>query len=408
MKNAVFTLYVKRDKINQEGLVPIYVKIALFGSSTTLNTGMKVSEDRWKDSNQLKNTRINPERKMRAELDRVIVELYEIEQKLIKREVSFSALSIKKVFQGNDSGNLSNKIMLNELFEKHEKAFIPLVETGVRAKETLRKYRTLKNHVDDFLEYEYGLIDISLSRLNYEFIESFDAYLRKHKEIGNNTTVKYVQAFRRLTNLAVKYDWLVKDPFILYDKKIKVKAAIYLNEEELTAIENLEFTTKRLDVVRDIFIFGCYTGYAPVDIQKLSHADIVRQSDGLDWIITNRTKTGVQSNVPILPKAKEIIEKYKNHPECSESEFLLPRRSNQKMNMYLKEIAEMVGLTKKLSSYASRHTYAVTVILANGLSMEVLSKMLGHTNLKQTMHYGKIQDARVGQEMKGLIDKFQK
>jgi site-specific recombinase XerD len=406
MKNAVFTFYVKKDKINEEGLVPIYLKIKLNASSTTLNSGFKINIDRWRSTLQLKDTRINHEKKIRAELDQLIQQLKIIEEKLKSRNTSFGANSIKDIYQKNDGDDFSNQIMLNELFEKHDKSFIPLIETKVRAEETLRKYRSLKNHVYDFLEYEYNLTDISLSQLNYEFIESFDVFLRRHKGIGNNTTVKYVQSFRRLMNLAVKYDWIHKDPFLLYDKKIKVKDAIFLKKDELESIENLKFFTKRLEVVRDIFIFGCYTGYAPVDIQKLTHDHIHQQNDGMEWIITTRTKTNIQSNVPLLPQAKTIIQKYQNHPECIETGFLLPRRSNQKMNLYLKEIADIANITKNLSSYVSRHTYAVTVILANGLSMEVLSKMLGHTNLKQTMHYGKIQDARVGLEMKGLIDKM--
>lgn len=408
MRNATLTLYVKKDKADELGLVPIYLKIKLPGNSTTLNTGMKIDQSRWVATNQLRKTKMSPEMLLRVNLDKLIQDLRTIEQKLINREAPFNSSTIKAVYHNSDVETISNKIMLSELFDKHYKIFEPLVNAESRAKDTLRKYKTLRNQVEEFLLKEYRLKDIPLKDLNYSFIESFDSFLRSTKSIGNNTTVKYVQSFRRLMNVAVKYDWLVKDPFLLYEQKIVVKDAIFLNQEELDKIEKFIFNVKRLEVVRDIFIFGCYTGYAPVDISKLTLNHIVRDKDGLDWIMTKRTKTGVHANVPLLNKAKEIIEKYKNDPYCKATGFLLPSRSNQKMNIYLKEIAEMLDITKNLCVYASRHTYAVTVILANGLSMEVLSKMLGHTNLKQTMHYGKIQDARVGDEMKELMKKLDK
>ncbi|NQX97845.1 MAG: site-specific integrase, partial [Flavobacteriales bacterium] len=289
---------------------------------------------------------------------------------------------------------------------KHYKGLVPLVKSKDRAKETLRKYQTLRNHVINFLQFEFGVSDVPLSQLNYNFIEAFDNYLRVQKTIGNNTTVKYVQGFRRLMNLAVKYDWLIKDPFLLYDKKVKVKDAIFLTKEELQKLENIQLYSKRLEVVRDIFIFGCYTGYSPVDIHKLIYSDIVMGNDDQKWIMTKRTKTGIDCSVPLLFRAEKIIDKYRMDIYCLETTHILPKRSTQKMNMYLKEIAEIAEIGKNLHQYVARHTFACTVILANGLSMEVLSKMLGHTNLKQTMHYGKIQNARVGQEMKELRKKM--
>ncbi len=406
MKHFRLTLFVKADKVNEAGEVPVFVKIFDHGTNTTMNLNIKVNCDRWKITKQFRITKALKEQKIRRDIDEALSNINTIYNNLSSKGLPFSASTIKKCFHNEESASISEDLMLSELFHMHYKNFKPLVDSKTRAPETLRKYETLKNHVSEFLLFEFGLEDIPLNKLNYRFIEAFDTFLRSTKQIGNNTTVKYVQTFRSLMSLAVKYDWLLKDPFVLYDKKIKVKDIEYLNEEELQKIEQYDFDNKRLEVVRDIFIFGCYTGYAPIDIHKLKYSDIIKGNDGQKWIITKRTKTGVNSDVPLLKKAELIIEKYKNDFYCLKTGYILPKRSNQKMNMYLKEIAGCTGITKKLHHYLSRHTFATTVILANGLSMEVLSKMLGHTNLKQTMHYGKIQNARVGQEMKLLQDKL--
>ncbi|MDB4534244.1 site-specific integrase [Vicingaceae bacterium] len=400
--------FIKADKSNSKGEAPVFLKIKIANTNSSMALGIKVNMQRWKETDQFRKSRVNNETKVRNDIDVIISVLRSINDKLEKRGMPISASTIKNVHINGSEDSIKDTIMLSELFDKHYKNFKPLVDGKSRAKETLRKYETLRNHVDAYLVFEYGVTDVSLDSLNYSFIESFDTFLRTEKNIGNNTTVKYVQSFRRLMNVAVKYDWLLKDPFILYEKKVKVKDATYLTQVELDAIMNLKFSTKRLEVVRDIFIFGCYTGYAPVDINKLTYNDVIDGEVNQKWIVTKRTKTGVNSDVPLLPKAEELIEQYKSDPYCIETNHLLPKRSNQRMNMYLKEIADLANINKKLTQYCSRHSFAITVVLANGLSMEVLSKMMGHTNLKQTMHYGKIQNARVGKEMLELRNKLSK
>jgi integrase len=406
MKKISLFLFIKADKLNNDGDVPLYLKIKLPDSNSSLCLGIKVNLLRWKQTNQFKNSRINEEIILRNKINQEIGEILSIYNKLELRGLPISSEQIKRVYLNGDVEYRSKEIMLSELFDKHQKMFKPLVDNEVRAKDTLRKYHTLRGHVYSFISYEFGLDDVTLNSLNYSFIESFDAYLRSTKKIGNNTTVKYIQGFRRLMNLAVKYDWLQKDPFVLYDKKIIVEEVEFLTKDELFTIENLKLHSKRLEVVRDIFVFGCYTGYSPVDIQKLMYKDVVAGNDGCNWIINKRTKTGIKSDVPLLPKAEEIIDKYRNDPYCAETGLILPYRSNQKINDYLKEIADIAEINKKLHFYIARHTFACTVILANGLSMEVLSKMMGHTNIKQTMHYGKIQNERVANEMSTLRNKF--
>lgn len=271
MKHLRLSLYVKADKANSAGEVPVFVKITYNGSKTSLSLDKRVNSERWKITNQLQDTRVLKEVKKRNDLDDMLSAIRALCDKLILRELPFSAPIIKEYYLNLGEDPFTNKLMLSELFDKHYKTLEPLVKSGVRAKETLRKYRTLRNHVYEFIAFEFQLEDVSLQSLNYSFIESFDLFLRTQKGIANNTTVKYVQSVRRLISVAMKYDWLVKDPFKHYDKKVKVKDAEFLTESELEIIEGLKFITKRLEIVRDIFIFGCYTGYSPVDLIGRAH-----------------------------------------------------------------------------------------------------------------------------------------
>ena len=173
-------------------------------------------------------------------------------------------------------------------------------------------------------------------------------------------------------------------------------------EEELEVMANKEIKFERLALVRDIFLFSCYTGLAYIDVKQLSSLNINIGIDGFKWIFTNRQKTDTKSNIPLLPMAEEIIAKYKDHPQCINQGKLLPILSNQKMNAYLKELADMCGIQKELTFHIARHTFATSVTLTNGVPIESVSKMLGHKNLRTTQHYAKILDKKVSEDMQIL------
>lgn len=213
--------------------------------------------------------------------------------------------------------------------------------------------------------------------------------------------MKYFKNLKTICNHAIKMELIEKNPFNIYSGKIKVIDATYLTADELVRIEDKTFSIERLERVKDIFLFSCYTGYAPVDALKLTRKNIVQDADKNLWIKTNRQKTGTKANVPILPPVLKIINKYQ-----FEGEELLPKISNQKMNAYLKEIADLIGLDKNLTWYVARHTFATTVTLGNGIKMENVSSMLGHTTIKQTQHYAKVLDQNVGRDMQNLKLKF--
>ena len=234
----------------------------------------------------------------------------------------------------------------------------------------------------------------------------FDYYLRAIKNCNNNTTVKYVKLFKKIIRIGLGNGWIEKDPFINYKEKSKEVEREFLKDFELKAIEEKEFSIHRLQQVKDVFVFCCHTGLAYVDVEKLSKQYIVRGIDGGNWIQQNRTKTDTRSSIPILPPAEVILEKYAHDPYCVANGKLLPVSSNQKMNAYLKEIADVCGITKNLTVHLARHTFATTVTLSNDVPIESVSRMLGHRSIKTTQHYAKILDRKVSNDMQLLRKKY--
>jgi len=213
--------------------------------------------------------------------------------------------------------------------------------------------------------------------------------------------VKYFKTFKTVCNFGIKLDLIVKNPFSKYEGKLKTKDATFLTQEELNKIEERVFKIERLEKVKDIFLFSCYTGYAPIDAENLTSENLIKNSSGDLWIVANRIKTGIRANVPVLAPTSRIIEKY-----MGKQESLIPKISNQKMNAYLKEIADICGIYKNLTWYVARHTFATTVTLGNGVRLENVSAMMGHSNIKQTQHYAKVLDSNVLDDMKKLKLKY--
>lgn len=218
-----------------------------------------------------------------------------------------------------------------------------------------------------------------------------------------NTTAKYLQQFKHIITLAKNNGWIQSDPFANFKIRFKKVDRGYLNQDELTTIMQKKIAIKRLEQVRDIFIFSCFTGLAYVDVRNLNEKDIRKSFDGKLWIMKKRQKTDVQSNILLLDIPKMILFKYKN---MLPNDKLLPIISNQRLNSYLKEIADICGIDKNLTFLLARHTFATTVTLAKGVPMETVSKMLGHTSVRTTQIYARITDSKIGNDMQELSVKL--
>lgn len=399
--------YLKSDKVNHIGEHPIFLKLSYQGKSSTLSTGKRITKERWKSTNKLKNPlKIDKERNCKIALDRISEGIEKVYYKLLKTNENLNVLEIKNKFTGKSKK--VKELDIIELFATHNKHFEKMVTQGERTKASLQKYERAKNLVSNFIKYKYHKNSFPYEMINNEFIYSLESYMKYEsiykdkKGIANNSVVKYFKSFKTMCNYAIKMELISKNPFNTYDGKLVIEDAIFLTQEELTKIENKKISNERLNRVRDIFLFSTYTSYAPVDTEKLTIDNLIKESDGTLWIKTNRSKTKTKSNVPVLPPVERIINKYSK----INGNKLLPNISNQKMNAYLKEIADLCGIKKKLTHYVARHTFATTVALGNGIKIENVSSMMGHTRLSTTQHYAKVLDKNVKNDMNKLRDKF--
>jgi len=336
-------------------------------------------------------------------LDTLQAKVHEIHRSLINDEQSISAQKIKEKLTGVSE----QPKMILEIFADHNGQLEELVGMGY-APLTLKRYNTALRHSREFILYKYKLNDLEISKLNYEFISEYEFYLKSIRKCGHNSSMKYLANFKKVVLICVKKGWLDKDPF--YGFKLARKEVIrdFLTQQELDTMAAKEFCTSRLTIVRDIFLFSCYTGLAYVDVRKLKRSEIGIGMDGEKWIFTSRQKTEVLSRIPLLPVCIDIIKRYEDHPQCVSRNSVLPVWSNQKMNEYLKEIADLCGITKRLTYHIARHTFATTVTLNNGVPIETVARMLGHKSLRTTQHYAKILDKKVSEDMQLLKKKLNK
>ena len=397
--NVLF--YIKRAKINSNGLVPVFIRITVEGKRIDKSTGKYVLPERWSTETSRLKGNSEESRSINNHLDLIRKEVFETEKNLLLKGVILNFENFKNEYLGIES----TKRYLVPIFEDHNRKVKELVGREY-AIATHKRYETSLRHLKEFLEYKFKISDIDIERIDYAFIADYEFFLRTKRNCSNNTAIKYVKNFHKVVNICLANGWLLKSPFTNYKPKIKEVVRDYLLDDEIKAIRDKNITSFRLDLVRDIFLFSCYTGLAYIDVKQLKKSNISIGIDGDKWIFKSRQKTDVNSKIPILPPALEILDKYKEHPKCLNEGFLLPILSNQKMNAYLKEIADICGINKELTFHIARHTFATTVTLSNGVPIETVSKMLGHTNLKTTQHYAKILDKKISEDMQILKAKF--
>jgi site-specific recombinase XerD len=371
--------YLKKPRVYKEGPQPIYLRITVAGKRTEMAIQRESNPDIWNKVTGRQQGLKEPTRQLNAYLDSLVSRIYECQNELIRNNVPVTADSIKRRYTGEDE----KARMLVAIFEQHNDDLKKLIGKEYSAS-TIIRYKTSLQHVKEFMQKSYGFNDINIKKLDHAFINDFNFYLRTERKCNNNSAVKYIKNFRKVIRLCLFNGWLDKDPFIQFKAKVKEVERVFLSTEELEVLQNKVFKIERIGQVRDVFVFSCYTGLAYIDTKKLTKNNIVIGIDGNYWINTHRTKTETPSNIPLLPVPMEIIEKYKTHPECINQAALLPVLSNQKMNAYLKEIADLCEINKVLTFHIARHTFATTVTLNNNVPIESVSKMLGHKNLRTT------------------------
>lgn len=399
--NFSLLFYLKRQKNYVSGNAPIYMRVTVEGKRAEIATNRECEPRRWNAKGGRAIGTKEDVKLLNTHLDQLRNAVYHAQQSVFDSGLPITAENIKSSYLGT----LSTSHTLLEAVADHNQKMEELVgKEYVRG--TLNRYKVLENYLKIFVPKRYGRRDLDIRAVDHAFLNAFDHYLRSEKNCANNYVVKNIKNLGKILRICLENEWIEKNPFNSYKGKTKTVDRFYLTREELSVIAQKDFASERLGQVRDVFVFCCFTGLAYVDVFQLTPENIRKGIDGDRWIFTNRQKTKIRFSVPLLSTATEIIDRYSGNKVCLNRGTLLPVPSNQKMNEYLKEIADLCGIDKKLTSHIARHTFATTVTLLNGVPIESVSKMLGHTNIRTTQHYAKILDIKVSEDMALLKKKL--
>tara|TARA_R110002073_G_scaffold159477_1_gene314781 strand:+ start:12517 stop:13737 length:1221 start_codon:yes stop_codon:yes gene_type:complete len=398
--SVLFWVYGKRAVNNKAN---IYIRITLNGKRVNISLKKKIDISSWDEKLQRSIGTNKDSCNLNLYLNEVQSKIYRIYEDFKREEIPFTSQMVKAKFLGEDKKYFSFQELIDYYNEKMQHKL---------HKNTVGQYKTSQRYMLEFILKEYKLADIPLSNLEYSFVIGFEDFLRSYipksgqSKIGNNTAMKHIKRLRRMVTLAYRMKWIDRDPFINFKVKIEKTQRGFLTDFELRSIEDLTLSIERLIVVRDLFVFSCYTGISYIDISQLKEDNIVIGIDGNPWIMAERSKTGTPFKIPLLPKASELIDKYKSNYRTIDSPNLLPKLSNQKLNSYLKEIADLCGIKKNLTFHMARHTFATTVTLSNGVPLATVSKLLGHTKLSTTQIYARVVERKVSDDMNLLRQKI--
>jgi len=403
MKRATFTIlfFIKRSKLLKTGEAPVYLRITSNGDSSEISIKRSIKPSLWDTArNKAKGT--SPEAtEINDYLTSIRGQLFMHQRELQEAGKQITAKVLLNTFLGVGEKQWS----LVELFQEHNDNLKQLIGNGFSPL-TLQRYDAALKHIRNYCTVQYNNEKLPLTEVNNKFITGFDFYLKTVAKCQHNSSMKHIKALKKVIRIAIASDYIRKDPFVNYRITQKNVEREYLTQTEIDAIINKEITIQRLDVIRDLFIFECYTGFAYKDLAALRKENIEIGIDGHRWIVIRRGKTGVTCRIPLFPISENIIKKYAAHAEVIIAGKLLPVPSNQKMNAYLKEVAAICGIDKDLHTHLARHTYATTVTLSNGIPMETVSKLLGHSKLQTTQIYAKVVNQKVEDDIEMLRAKL--
>ena len=381
----------------------IYARITVNGKRATISLKRKVLVSDWDvHKNRARGTN-QKSRILNSYLDETYNHLFKCYRDLMNEHKLITAQVVKARYFGNDENNRS----ITDIINYHNEDMVNKLKWG-----TQKNYYTTQSYISKFLSKSYKTTDLYLRELDYHFIIKFEKYLRDYipedhqKPMGNNTVMKHIERFRKMINLSFKLGWIQRDPFINFKSKFIKNERGFLNLEELQEIENKQFSIPRLELVKDLFVFSCYTSLSYIDVIHLTADNICIGIDGELWIYYKREKTTKPIRIPLLPKAMQIVEKYKSNRKSISQGSIFPKISNQKLNSYLKEIADVCGIKKNLTFHIARHTFATTVTLSNGMPIETVSKLLGHSRISTTQIYAKVIERKVSDDMQKLRAQF--
>ncbi len=393
---------LKKSKMNKQGLAPIWTRITVGGQRAEFSTGKQIFPKHWDTDSNLALPNSSDARSINDFLTLAKADILKHYNILLSTREHVSAEDVKNCYKGNKE---IKKTFL-QLFDQYLQHLSEKKEIEDISEGRYKRFQILRGKCINFLKHKIKKSDILLEETKLSFIAEFQHYLRTVEKIGHNTAMKYAKDLKQVMKYAVTLEYVVVSPFTNFKCSYKNVKRDFLDQEELKRMYEKDLFIERLMEVRDCYIFSCYTGYAYGDAEELSPDDVTIGIDGNKWIIRDRQKTDNMENIPLLPIPLKIIEKYKNHPYCKINNRLLPMNSNQRYNGYLKEIADLCGIKKKLTTHTARHTFATTVLLLNDVPMETTMELLGHSDIRTTQIYGKIVQKKVSNDMCKLKDKL--
>jgi site-specific recombinase XerD len=401
-KSFGLLFYLKKPKNYLKGEIPIYLRITVDGIPKELSVKRNCDPARWNShAGRASGTKENI-KKLNEYLDTYQSKVFDAKRKLIESNNILSSSAIKDILLGNEHRNKK----LIKIFEEYNADVKKLIGVDY-SKSTWTKYDRTLRFTKEFIQWKYKSDDIHIRQLNFEFVTQCELYYKSVRKCSHNTTIKYISILKMIVLYCVANQWLENDPFALFGMTKEEVHPTFLTKQEIQLIAEKEIKIERISRVRDVYIFCCFTGLAYADVKKLNRTELSVGVDNELWIFTDRFKTKIKSRIPLLPVSLAIIKKYQEDPACINNNKVLPVLSNQKYNSYLKEIADICGITKVLTTHTARHTFGTTVTLSNGVPIESVSKMLGHKKISTTQHYARVLDIKVGQDMNLLRKKME-
>lgn len=403
MERTTFCLlfYIRRTKLNKAGKAPLFMRLTVNGQRADAALKRSIEPRLWNTAKGKAVENGRGCRELNLYLDAVSANVLRIHRDMELQGIQLSARMVLDRYLGKDK---PQRHTLLEVFGEHNRKCRAL--SGIDfAPATVERYETCLRLTREFIRHTYQKEDLYLDELSCQFVEDYEFYLKTVRKCCHNTTTKYLKNFKKITRLAIAKGWLKNDPFARTRFHLEPVERDFLEKHELKTLLEKPIDIPRMAQVRDIFCFCCLTGLAFSDVQQLRAEHIVTDIDGKRWIRKARQKTKNMCNIPLMEAAYKILMRYEDNPYCQTHAVLLPVSSNQKMNTYLKELADICGIRKRLSSHTARHTFA-TLTLASGATIENVAKMLGHSDTKMTRHYARVLDSSIMRDMLTVAKKM--
>ncbi|MEP5339452.1 MAG: tyrosine-type recombinase/integrase [Algibacter sp.] len=386
---------IQKVKTNKKGKCPLRCRLTFSKRRKEFSTGMFINPDTWDNAAQKAKPPNKENNIINTQLSLISQKINEAFLMLQILPNEFDVDDIYRKFKGEDT---KEEITILGAYDLHNKKMKKLIGVDFN-KLSWSRYVESRRKVAEFIKSKYKKSDVKLKQLDLKFIKNLEFYWKTEKNLRKATIYRSMQRVKKIIQFAIDENYLQSNPFSLYKNKKYKGTIVYLTEPELNKFMHHEFTQKRLQKIKDMFIFCCYTGLAYQEMSSLRTHHISTGFDGNLWINMIRQKTSQSISIPLLPQAEFIINKYKQ----VDSDVVFPSISNQKFNSYLKEIGEIVGINKKMTHHLARRTFATTVLLFNDVSMEIVSELLGHSSMKITQEsYGKVVQKKISMEMEKL------